>query len=191
MSIPIRQLAYGLVLPLSVLALPVDAYKLYKWIDADGKVTYQDQPPPTDSGVIEERELSVDTTAAPAQAAPGASAVRGETIEDDFGRGKGMEPGNVLTQEDLAAIAERQRLRDQASGETTEADADGAQGAEPGKVLSEDDLAAIAELQRLRDQAGDSSRIDDGADEYAVEEPATPADDELPLPADGALREAR
>ncbi len=34
---------------------PVPAGTLYKWVDKDGKVTYQDQPPPAGAGRVEER----------------------------------------------------------------------------------------------------------------------------------------
>ncbi|GMQ90434.1 MAG: hypothetical protein BMS9Abin10_0811 [Gammaproteobacteria bacterium] len=34
--------------------------KLYKWIDSAGNVTYQDQPPPTGSGVVEEKNIDPD-----------------------------------------------------------------------------------------------------------------------------------
>ena len=37
---------------------PTQAEKLYKWIGKDGKVSYQDKPPPEDSGVVQERNLS-------------------------------------------------------------------------------------------------------------------------------------
>lgn len=34
------------------------AATLYKWVDADGKITYQDSPPPEESQVLEQRELA-------------------------------------------------------------------------------------------------------------------------------------
>jgi glutaredoxin len=33
------------------------AATMYKWVDADGNVTYQDYPPPTDSRILSESEL--------------------------------------------------------------------------------------------------------------------------------------
>ncbi len=33
------------------------AEKLYKWIGKDGKISYQDKPPPADSGVVQEKNL--------------------------------------------------------------------------------------------------------------------------------------
>ena len=38
-------------------AASAQAAKLYKWVDKDGKVTYQDQPPPANAGKFEERVL--------------------------------------------------------------------------------------------------------------------------------------
>jgi hypothetical protein len=35
----------------------VRADKLYRWVDKQGKVTYQDHPPPKDAGNVEEKEL--------------------------------------------------------------------------------------------------------------------------------------
>ncbi len=34
--------------------------KLYKWVDSAGNVTYQDQPPPSGSGVVEEKDIDPD-----------------------------------------------------------------------------------------------------------------------------------
>lgn len=67
-----RALLVGLAL---VLAPPVFAAKLYKWVDQHGNVSYQDQPPPADKGKVEERYLGerppagVNTEAADAAAA--------------------------------------------------------------------------------------------------------------------------
>lgn len=46
---------------IAVAALAVStaqAEKLYKWIGKDGKVSYQDKPPPENSGVVQEKDLS-------------------------------------------------------------------------------------------------------------------------------------
>ncbi len=48
----------------------VSAEKAYKWVDKDGKVTYQDQPPPSGAQNVEEKEIE----SASAAAAPGAEA---------------------------------------------------------------------------------------------------------------------
>lgn len=45
------------VLGLVLVASPVFAGKLYKWVDEAGNVTYQDRPPPAGEGRVEEREL--------------------------------------------------------------------------------------------------------------------------------------
>ena len=42
---------------LMVLSATVNATTLYKWVDKDGNVTYQDSPPPDDSQLLEQREL--------------------------------------------------------------------------------------------------------------------------------------
>ena len=42
----------------------VHAQKLYKWVDADGRVSYHDQPPPSDAGYrVEEKAIRGDKTA--------------------------------------------------------------------------------------------------------------------------------
>ena len=43
-----------LLLVMLLLTLPATAVaaKLYKWVDKDGKVTYQETPPPTGSGRV-------------------------------------------------------------------------------------------------------------------------------------------
>ena len=46
---------------IAVAALTVStaqAEKLYKWTGKDGKVSYQDKPPPEDEGVVQEKNLS-------------------------------------------------------------------------------------------------------------------------------------
>jgi glutaredoxin len=47
----------------ALLATPAYAGKLYKWTDKDGNVSYQDTPPPTASGRVEEKTLQGATTA--------------------------------------------------------------------------------------------------------------------------------
>jgi len=46
-----------LAVGLACATLTAGAATLYKWIDKDGKVTYQDQPPPPGAGRVEEREI--------------------------------------------------------------------------------------------------------------------------------------
>lgn len=45
------------------------AATLYKWVDKHGNVSYQDRPPPSDSGRVEERTLRTGDTASGTQAA--------------------------------------------------------------------------------------------------------------------------
>lgn len=40
-----------------LLAQPAEAKKLYKWVDKNGKISYQDKPPPTNAKILEESEL--------------------------------------------------------------------------------------------------------------------------------------
>lgn len=46
-----------------------DDNKLYKWVDEDGNVTYQDQPPPDDSGQVQAFDESPDESTGGAQGA--------------------------------------------------------------------------------------------------------------------------
>jgi glutaredoxin len=49
-----------LILLLALLVtLPVQAAKLYKWVDDRGNVTYLDRPPPEGVGKVEEREMKL------------------------------------------------------------------------------------------------------------------------------------
>lgn len=50
-------LALFLVLPLPVLA---DAVTLYKWVDKDGNVTYQELPPRVSAAQVEEKTINLD-----------------------------------------------------------------------------------------------------------------------------------
>jgi glutaredoxin len=52
-----------LLIAAAVLAVSTaQAEKLYKWVGKDGKVSYQDRPPPADADVVQERDLSVRRT---------------------------------------------------------------------------------------------------------------------------------
>jgi glutaredoxin len=41
------------------------ATTLYKWVDADGKISYQDRPPPKNAKILEEREINVPEIVVP------------------------------------------------------------------------------------------------------------------------------
>ena len=58
----------------TLLAAPAYAGKLYKWVDKDGNVSYQDSPPPPDAGRIEEKTVR-GATSAPPPAGPARPAV--------------------------------------------------------------------------------------------------------------------
>jgi len=45
--------------------MPATAGKLYKWVDDEGNISYQDQPPPTDANVLDEREVKSSGSSAP------------------------------------------------------------------------------------------------------------------------------
>ena len=45
------------VLAATLAMAPVQAAKLYKWVDENGNVSYQDRPPPEGAGRVEERTL--------------------------------------------------------------------------------------------------------------------------------------
>lgn len=48
-----------MIVAVAVLAVSTaQAEKLYKWTGKDGKVSYQDKPPPEDEGVVQEKNLS-------------------------------------------------------------------------------------------------------------------------------------
>jgi len=57
-------LVIGTAFALSAGSQSVNAGKLYKWVDADGNISYQDQPPPDNVKVLEEREVKAPTTTA-------------------------------------------------------------------------------------------------------------------------------
>lgn len=49
-----------LLIVAAVLAVSTaQAEKLYKWVGKDGKVSYQDRPPPADAATVQEKDLSV------------------------------------------------------------------------------------------------------------------------------------
>jgi len=47
-------LSLATAITLSLLALPADAQRLYKWVDKDGNVTYSDQVPPSEAELARE-----------------------------------------------------------------------------------------------------------------------------------------
>lgn len=62
---------------LLLLPAAASAVKLYKWVDKDGHVTYQELPPPADAGKVEEKDINPDTNVIQAdQPAPSASQSR-------------------------------------------------------------------------------------------------------------------
>jgi len=59
---------------MAILALPCSADTAYKWVDKNGNVTYQDEPPPPDARQVEEKpiqgsSLVPDTSDDPAEVA--------------------------------------------------------------------------------------------------------------------------
>ena len=53
-----HSLSAGLAAALCLTASTAVAGKLYKWVDADGNISYQDQPPPDNVKLLEEREVA-------------------------------------------------------------------------------------------------------------------------------------
>ncbi len=64
----------GLLLLLVSVSTQVTAGKLYKWVDADGNISYQDTPPPNNAKVLEESTINSSGAVAaqtePAEAVP-------------------------------------------------------------------------------------------------------------------------
>ncbi len=64
----------GLLLLIVSVSTQVTAGKLYKWVDADGNISYQDTPPPNNAKVLEESTINSSGTVAaqtePAEAVP-------------------------------------------------------------------------------------------------------------------------
>jgi hypothetical protein len=85
------QLAMSLSIVALMLLAPtpsVHAVKLYKWVDDNGRVTYQDRPPPSGAAEIEEKEINpdqntVDSYVPPASSIPGSPAPTGGRATDD------------------------------------------------------------------------------------------------------------
>jgi glutaredoxin len=63
-----QRLLWLLVFAVS-LPLAAQAQKLYKWVDKDGRVSYHDQPPPTDGYRVEEKTLRGGRVSIPANQA--------------------------------------------------------------------------------------------------------------------------
>lgn len=62
---------YSKVLSVAMLALLMsthsNAQKLYKWVDAQGNISYQDQPPPENAKVLDQKEVG-DRRSPPSEA---------------------------------------------------------------------------------------------------------------------------
>lgn len=52
---------YLLIVTAALAMTTAQAEKLYKWVGKDGKVSYQDKPPPADAGTVQERDLASST----------------------------------------------------------------------------------------------------------------------------------
>lgn len=57
--------AATLTLTGALAATDAQAGKLYKWVDANGNVSYQDKPPPEDNGKVERKDLGAEKSAKP------------------------------------------------------------------------------------------------------------------------------
>ena len=96
-----------------LLLLPVaaSAVKLYKWVDKDGKVTYQEFPPPASATKVEEKDINPDANIIQAdRPAPDASSSTrgnapnaGQSSDDREGGGaKNPTPESVMQRGDQA-----------------------------------------------------------------------------------------
>lgn len=90
----------------------VQADKLYRWVDKQGKVTYQDHPPPKDAGKVEEKELG-DANIVPPSTQSDDNIVDGERSErreaPRTGRRPARQPaatGSGLAPDDLRGVVE-------------------------------------------------------------------------------------
>ena len=52
-----RNTLIPVVLAMALVATPALAGKLYKWVDSQGNVSYQDRPPPEGQGQVEEKTI--------------------------------------------------------------------------------------------------------------------------------------
>ena len=53
-----RQTVTDLLIAAALAVSTAHADKLYRWVGKDGKVSYQDRPPPADAGAVQEKDLS-------------------------------------------------------------------------------------------------------------------------------------
>jgi glutaredoxin len=70
---------YPVIYLLIVAALAVStaqAEKLYRWVGKDGKVSYQDRPPPADAATVQEKDLSSRRSSSVSGSEEGADAAR-------------------------------------------------------------------------------------------------------------------
>jgi glutaredoxin len=58
------RLVGGLIALLLMISAPVQAERLYKWVDQYGNVSYQDKPPPEGSGRVEQKNMRTKDTGA-------------------------------------------------------------------------------------------------------------------------------
>lgn len=65
-----------MILLAGLLVLPVEAARLYKWVDEYGNVSYQDKPPPEGQGKVTEKTLGEQRGASTGDAAMDAAAAK-------------------------------------------------------------------------------------------------------------------
>lgn len=58
------------------------AQKLYKWVDANGNISYQDQPPPKDAKVLGEIDVSKSASRSNSSSAGKTEAIKVYTVDD-------------------------------------------------------------------------------------------------------------
>ncbi len=94
-----------LLIALTAIAPGVGAVKLYKWVDEDGTVHYQDRPPPKGTARVEEKELDPN-----ANVIPGETEATAAGAQEEAGGGPGAaDGGGRRTKDDMTGVAAAQQ----------------------------------------------------------------------------------
>ena len=71
-----RRLVTFLLIAAALMVSTAHAEKLYKWVGKDGKISYQDRPPPADAGTVQEKDLSGGKSGSASDTSEGAAAAQ-------------------------------------------------------------------------------------------------------------------
>jgi len=69
-----------IALPITIFSTNAVAQKLYKWVDSKGNISYQDQPPPENAKVLEEK--TVATTGDVASSTSNSEPIKVYTVDE-------------------------------------------------------------------------------------------------------------